>query len=111
MLELGQLDKAHEMFAERKVRIVAVSNDSEATSKQTQAQFPHLVIVADPHQVVAKAVEVIHAGAAPDGSDTNAPTTFLIDNEGYVRYFYRPESFFIRKTPDQLGAAIDETWK
>ena len=42
-------------------------------------------------QNIAKAMEVIHKGAGRDGSDTNAPTTFLIDDKGQVQWFFRPD--------------------
>ncbi len=110
MKELGQLDAQHDEFAKRKVRIVAISNDSLGDAKATQDRFPNLLIVADPLQTMAKAVEVIHQGAAAGGGDTNAPTTFLVDS-GYVRWFFRPDSFIARLSPQELLAAIDQTWK
>ena len=109
MIELGQLDKSHAQFAQRGVRVVAISNDDQATTKLTQARFPHLLIVSDADQSLAKAAQVIHAGAAPGGGDTNAPTTFLVDGAGRVRWLFRPERFLIRLSPEQLLAAIDQT--
>jgi len=111
MVELGQLEKEHKLFDDRSVRIIAVSNDDLKDTQETQAKFPHLVIVSDPQQAVAKAADVIHPGMAPGGGDTNAPTTFLIDGDGYVRHLYRPKLFTTRLTPKQLLAVIDETWK
>src|SRR5438128_228330 len=98
MSELGELERNHEAFAKRKLRVVVVSNDAQATAKKTQAEFPHLVVVADADQKLAKAMEVIHAGAARDGSDTNAPTTFLVDGGGQVRWLFRPGTFMERLT-------------
>lgn len=89
----------------------AISDDDLTESQKTQADFPHLVIVSDPQQSIAKAVQVIHPGAKPGGGDTTAPTTFLLDGAGYVRWSYRPERFITRLSPEQLVAAIDETWK
>jgi peroxiredoxin len=109
MVELGQLEKNHQSFADRQVRIVAVSNDDQATSKATQTDFPHLIIVSDSQQSVAKAMQVIHPGAAADGSDSNAPTTFLIDETGTVRWLRRPERFMVRLSPAELLAAIEAT--
>ncbi len=34
-------------------------------------------------------MDVIHKGAGRDGSDTNAPTTFLVDGQGQVKCFSR----------------------
>ena len=46
--------------------------------------------------------------AAQDGGDTNAPTTILLNNAGYVRWVFRPDSVMTRIAPDRLLAAIDE---
>jgi peroxiredoxin len=68
------------------------------------------VVVSDHDQVVAKAMKVIHPGMAHDGSDTNAPTTFLVDGTGTVRRLLRKDQFLARPSPEELLAAIDETW-
>src|SRR5947209_756799 len=108
MVELGQLERRHEDFDSRHVRIAAISNDDVETARATQADFPHLVLVSDADQKLAKAVEVIHANAGPKGGDTNAPTTFLVDGTGIVRWFGRPERFTTRYSPDEVLAVIDE---
>jgi peroxiredoxin len=110
MIELGQLEKHHAEFARRGVRVVVISNDNQSASQATQAAFPHLVVVSDADQHMAKAMQVIHPGAALDGGDTNAPTTFLVDGDGYVRWLARPERFITRLSPGELLAAIDKTW-
>ena len=112
MKELVQLQSKHAEFAQRKVRIVAISDDDQATASNTQRDFSDLVVVSDPDQSCAQAMAVIDPAAAkPGGGETNAPTTFFVDGEGYVRRFYRAESFLHRLSPAQVLAAIDETWK
>ena len=111
MFELDQLEKNHQAFADRKVRIIAISDDNQATTQETQGLFPHLMIVSDPLQSIAKAAEVTHPSMKPGGGDTNAPTTFLVDDKGYVRWWFRPERYIERASPEQLLAAIDETLK
>lgn len=110
MVELGELESQHQEFDKRNVRIVAVSNDDQETAQKTQADFPNLLIISDRDQKIANALQVIHAGAAADGSDTNAPTTFLIDGAGQVRWLYRPGHFMVRLSPTELLAAVDQTW-
>lgn len=110
MIELGKLDKQHAEFETQKVRIVAVSNDDLTTAQATQAKFANIRIVADPMQNIAKAMQVIHPGVAPGGKDTNAPTTFLIDGSGVVRWRYRPTGYLERLSPAELLAAINKTW-
>jgi peroxiredoxin len=107
MIELGQLEAHHEAFAKRGVRVYAVSNDNEHFAKMTQAKFPHLVIVSDAEFNVAKAMDVIQPGASPEGKDANAPTTFIVDGTGQVRWLYRPDRITDRLSPTQLLAAID----
>lgn len=110
MIELGQLEKSQADFAQRGVRVAAISNDDQATAALTQAKFPHLLIVSDADQNVAKALQVLHPGAAPGGGDTSAPTTFLVDGAGTVRWLFRPDRFLVRLSPEQLLDAIDEAW-
>jgi peroxiredoxin len=112
MKELVQLQGRHEEFAKRNVRVVAISDDDRETARKTQGDFPDLVVVSDRDQVIAKAMAVIHPGAVgPDGGETNAPTTFFVDGEGYVRRLYRPGSYLRRLSPEEVLTAIDETWK
>ncbi len=108
MKELGELEKHQQEFAQRGVRVVVVSNDDQKTAQATQADFPHLVVVSDAAQNVARAMQVIHPGMGPGHTDTNAPTTFLVDGDGTVRWVYRPERFIVRLSPADLVAAIDK---
>ena len=109
MKELVQLQGKHEAFANRKVRIVAISDDDQVTAQKTQSDFPNLVIVSDPDQAIAKAMSVLHPGATgPSGGETNAPTPFFVDGEGHVRRLYRPESYLRRLSPAEVLAAVDE---
>jgi peroxiredoxin len=109
MVELGELEKRHEDFAKKNVRVVVISNDDQETSQKTQADFRHLVVVSDKEQNMAKAVQVIDAGQVHGGKETNAPTTFLLDGAGQVRWLFRPDRFIVRLSPDKLLAAMDET--
>ena len=108
MVELGQLEKEHEAFAKRQTRVVVISNDDQSIASKTQTDFPHLIVVADTDQTLAKALQVLHPGVGPGGSDTNAPTTVLVDGAGSVRWVFRPERFLTRLTPEELLKAIDE---
>jgi alkyl hydroperoxide reductase subunit AhpC len=107
MSELGELEKRHEDFQRRHVRVVVISNDKPETARATQKDFPHLVVVADAEQNMARALEVLHMRAGPQGSTTNAPTTFVVDGAGSVRWMFRPERVLVRLSPDELLATID----
>jgi peroxiredoxin len=107
MVELGELESHERQFAAKRVRVVVISNDDLETAKITQAEFPHLVVVSDADQNIANAMDVIHKGAGRDGGDTNAPTTFLVDGQGQVRWFFRPDRFIERLSADDLLKSIE----
>ena len=111
MMELGELEKHHEDFAKRNLRVVVISNDDLPIAQKNQADFPHLVVVSDAQQNMAKALEVIHPGALSDGGDTNAPTTFLVDGSGTVVWLFRPDRILVRLSPEQLLTEVDKVRK
>ena len=108
MIELGQLEERHEEFAKRNARVIAVSIEDQEKAQLTHKEYPHLVVVADAQRNLSKAVGVIHAESAPDGGDTAAPTTLIIDGDGTVRWIFRSESVFSRLTPEEVLAAVDQ---
>jgi peroxiredoxin len=107
MIELGQLEAHAQELAKKNVRVVAVSVEDREAAQATQADFPHLVVVSDAGRGLAEAVAVVHPRSAPDGGDTAAPTTVLVDGSGTVRWTFRPERVLTRLSPAQLLAAID----
>jgi peroxiredoxin len=111
MVELGELEKKHDEFEKRLVRVVVISNDEQSIAQKTQHDFPHLVVVSDAQQNMAKALQVIHPGAAQDGSDTNAPTTFLVDGSGTVKWLFRPDRVLVRLSPEEVLEAVDGNLK
>jgi peroxiredoxin len=108
MVELGQLEGAHKEFENRNARVVAVSLDDLETSRETQADFPHLVIVADKDRKLVEALKVLHPNSGHDGGDTAAPTTVIVDGTGTVRWVFRPGRFLARLSPAEVLAALDE---
>jgi alkyl hydroperoxide reductase subunit AhpC len=108
MIELGQLEKRHEEFTGRNTRVIVVSLEGLDDARQTQAQFPHLRVVADSSRCLSDAVGVIHPHAGPDGNDANAPTTILVDRYGTVRWLYRSGEVLARLSPDDVFKAIDQ---
>src|SRR5262247_3293364 len=102
MVELGELEKHYADFAARRVRVVVIANDDQAASQSTQADYPHLVVVSDAAQSMARAIDVIHPGAGQSGDDTNAPTTFFVDGTGQVRWLRRPGHIIVRLSPEEL---------
>jgi peroxiredoxin len=108
MVELGQLEKHQAEFASRHVRILAVSLEGRDDAAKTQAQFPHLVVIADKDRQLIETASVIHEHMAPDGGDTATPATILVDGKGVVRWVSRPDRFLVRLTPEAVLAAVDQ---
>jgi hypothetical protein len=107
MIELGQLERRHEDFAHRATRVAVVSLEGTEDARKTQSDFPHLLVLADKGRGLSDAAALIHPHSAPDGSDTSAPTTILVDQQGDVRWLHRPGEVIARLSPDEVLAAID----
>jgi alkyl hydroperoxide reductase subunit AhpC len=107
MIELGQLERRHEDFAKRNTRVLVASMEDTADAQKTQHDFPHLVVLADKGRGLAEAAGWVHPHAAPDGGDTDVPTTVLIDQRGIVRWLDRPWSALARLSPDEVLQAVD----
>src|SRR5262245_60496688 len=108
MAELVQLESQWRQFEERGVIVVVVSVEDLEAARDVQERFPHLEVVSDSEQKLTEAAEVLQKKSAPDGGDTSAPTTFLIDGKGVVRWTYRPDAVGSRLSPKEVLAAVDE---
>jgi peroxiredoxin len=102
MAELGELEKYHAEFDQKNLRVIVVSIEDQDLAKKTQADFPHLLVASDKERKLSNAVEVIHVHSGPEGSDTSAPTTILIDRDGIPRWVFRPGHVFTRLSPAEL---------
>jgi peroxiredoxin len=107
MIELGQLERRHPDFAERKTQVVVVSLEGAEDAARTQADFPHLLVLADEGRGLSEAAGLIHPRQAPDGGDTAAPTTIVVDRQGTVRWLFRPGEVITRLAPDDVLEALD----
>jgi alkyl hydroperoxide reductase subunit AhpC len=108
MVELGELERQHEEFARRNTRLVVASIDGPEAAKETQAKFPHLIVVTDAARGLATVADVILPHSGPNGCDSAAPATLLVDRQGAVRWEFRPTRILSRLSPDELLAAIDQ---
>jgi peroxiredoxin len=107
MSELVQLERRHDDFTKRSARVLVVSLDGLEDSKKTQADFPHLTVLADQKRGLSEAAGLIHPHAGPDGGDADAPTTILVDRSGTVRWLYRSPSVIARLSPDEVLQEVD----
>ena len=108
MIELGQLERRHEDFARRDTRVIVVSVEGSDKARQTQADFPHLLVLADQGRGLSEAAVLIQLNVAPDGGDADAPTTVLVDRHRMVRWLYRSPGVIARLSPDEVLQAIDQ---
>jgi alkyl hydroperoxide reductase subunit AhpC len=107
MTELVQLERRHDDFPRRNARVLVASLEGLDDARKTQADFPHLTVLADQARNLSKAAGLIHLQAGPDGSDADAPTTILVDRQGIVRWIYRSPQVIARLSPDDVLEAID----
>jgi alkyl hydroperoxide reductase subunit AhpC len=107
MTELVQLERHHDDFAKRNVRVLVVSVEGLDDARKTQADFPHLTVLADQAHGLSQAADLIHPHVAPDGSDADVPTTILVDRSGTVRWLYRSRAVIARLSPEEVLQAVD----
>src|SRR5262249_20330181 len=107
MIELVQLEKRHDEFPKRNTRVVVASVEGLDDARKTQADFPHLIVLADDGGTLSEAGGLIHPHAGPDGADVDAPTTVLVDRTGTVRWLYRSPGVISRLSPDEVLREID----
>jgi alkyl hydroperoxide reductase subunit AhpC len=108
MIELGQLERRHEDFARRNTRVIVVSMEGTDDAAKTQTDFPHLLVLADEGRGLSDAADLVHAHENPHGGDADAPTTFLVDRHGTVRWLYRSPRVIARLSPDEVLQAINQ---
>jgi alkyl hydroperoxide reductase subunit AhpC len=109
MTELVQLERRHDDFARRNARVLVVSVEGLEDARKTQADFPDLTVLADQSRSLSEAAGLIHPHAAPDGGDTDVPTTIIVDRHGTVRWLYRSPAVIARLSPDEDLQAIDRS--
>lgn len=108
MTQLGGLQSHGDEFALRGVQVVVASLETTAEAQLTQQEHPSLVVLSDEARQLATATSAIHPQSKPDGSDTAAPTMFVIDAQGRIRWLFRPTRYIERPAIDTVLAAIDE---
>ena len=109
MIELGQLEAHHDEFNKRQTRVIVASTENAVDAKRTQEDFPHLLVLADSERGLIDALGVMDPRPSPAiGGSMAAPTTFLVDKNGAVRWVFRPSRVIERLSPTELATAIDQ---
>jgi len=104
-VELVQLQKQAESFAESKVALAAVSSDAVEDlanmKKKTGIAFP---LLRDENGRLMKEFGIVHDGGNPvDGSDIARPALILLGTDGTVLWSETAENYRVR--PGAAGVA------
>jgi peroxiredoxin len=89
--------------------VLVASMEELDDAKKTQAQFPHLTVLADESRNLSKAAGLIHPHAGPDGRDIDVPTTVIVDRHETVRWLYRSPAVNVRLSPEDVLRQIDRS--
>lgn len=120
MTELGELRRHFGEIAARGVDVVAVSVDPpEISERLRQKVGAPIRFLSDEQGVLMDALgvrdrdalppELVNGGVGKDRAsrDLYLATDFLLDEEGIVRWVYRPDTFRVRAPAQEMLRAID----
>ncbi|MBM4247024.1 MAG: redoxin domain-containing protein [Deltaproteobacteria bacterium] len=114
-VELERVRARYDDIAARGVDVVAISVDPPATSAALRERLGgRIEFVSDQDgtlldQLGVRQRDGVPAQLAGDRAsrDIFLPTTFLLDEQHRVRWVYRPDTYRVRATPDEILVAID----
>ena len=120
MTELGELRKHYRKILDAGVQVVAVSVDPPATSEKLRRRLDlDFTFVCDEAGTLMDVLGIRHQGGLPpafitgvrpgerEHDDIFAATTYLLDEEGRVRWVSRPESYRVRAPVREVLRAIE----
>ncbi|TMB47144.1 MAG: peroxiredoxin family protein [Deltaproteobacteria bacterium] len=117
MTELGELRKHYRDIIDRRVEVVAVSVDPRDVSEKLRRKLDLPIrFLSDERGTLMDALHVRHRNGTPpsfithratDGRDLFLSTTFLLDEEGVIRWVYRPDTYRVRAPAREVLRAID----
>jgi len=97
----------YEDFRKRGADVVAISADPVEKNAEIAADLGlSYRVLADPELHASDAYGVRHAGAGADGRDIARPATFVIDEQGVIRWRNLTPDYKIRPQPDEVLAQI-----
>jgi peroxiredoxin len=120
MTELGELRKRYREIMDRGVEIVAVSVDPPAITEKLRKKLDLPIrFLCDVNGTLMDPLHIRHDGGMPPAmvagevakinpsKDLFLATNFLLDEQGVIRWIYRPDTYRMRASIDELIAAID----
>lgn len=100
---MRSIEKNLSTFEQVGIRPVAISVDSEATTRDLQKKAGYtFTFLSDPQTEAIKRYDLVHAGAGENGHDIARPAEFLIDSSGTVRWLNLTENYWVRARPEQI---------
>src|SRR5258708_2512858 len=107
MIELGQLERRHEDFARRNTVVVVVSMEGTDDAQKTQAEFPHLLVIADQGRGLSDAARPVPAPPAPAGrAARRPPTTLALPPSRGPRGTFPPSPFEVSGMPRRVVSVL-----
>ena len=98
-------------FEARNIRVVAVSVDPPATTKDhTQKQGFTYTFLSDEKLEVVRKYDILHA-AGYKSADISRPAEFLIDTNGTIRWLNMTDNYNQRPKAQDIFKAFDELKK
>ena len=120
MTELGELRKRYREIMDRGVEVVALSVDPPAITEKLRKKLDLPIrFVCDVDGTLMDPLHIRHDGGMPPAmvagevakinpsKDLFLATNFLLDEQGVIRWIYRPDTYRMRASIDELIAAID----
>src|ERR1051326_4399586 len=120
MTELGELRKRYRDIRARGVESVAVSVDPPAITEKLRKKLDLPIrFLCDVDGTLMDPLHIRHDGGMPPAmvagevakinpsKDLFLATNFLLDEQGVIRWIYRPDTYRMRASIDELIAAID----
>jgi len=116
--ELGELRKHYRDIIDRRVEVVAVSVDPRDVSEKLRRKLDLPIrFLSDERGTLMDALHVRHRDGMPPSFISHRPaggsrdlflsTTFLLDEEGVIRWVYRPDTYRVRAPAREVLRAID----
>jgi peroxiredoxin len=118
--ELGELRKHWDEILARGAVVAAISVDPPAISEKLRQRLDlDIAFVSDESETLHDVLNVRDVGGRPpaaiagevaavrDSRDLFMATTYLLDEDGAIRWIYRPESYRVRAPAKELLRALD----
>lgn len=107
MTELQGLQSRYEDFHRRGAEVIAVSVDPVEKNAAVAADLElRYRVLADPELRAVDAYGLRHAGAGVDEHDIARPATFVIDEQGVIRWRNVTPDYSKRPTPDEVLSQV-----